>query len=370
MERLLKARPRSSASCTVTTVRAPIEEILPFLHYHLNIGIDHMFFFFDDPADPAANVLANYPRISTVLCTPEHWQKLGKGHTAWLPDFNGTRPPLTEDRQNLNATVALGMARARRFEWIAHIDVDELLYAPSGLSALLQRQPRSLDFIRFPVLEAVAQDVSTGNPMEIELFKIAELRLSDRGAEPTLMTRVRRRLNRWVQRLKVFAASLTTARGIFARQGDLIVGHLEGKSFVRTSSKVSCVKCHTPMAAAGSKLRWGIARRAYLLHYDCCNFNQWHMKWSRRCDGTGTLRSMAPHRQRQFASFKALCHAGTVPEMRRLYQGCCLVPERAISILLRLRLLKRVRLSKTLFAAPRENRPGAIRRGDAAVPIH
>lgn len=339
--------------CTVTTLRAPKEEILPFVNYHLNVGIDQMFLFFDDPADPAANVVTENPRVTCILCTPEHWIELAKRDTRWLPEFVGTKPPLTEDRQNLNATLALEMARAQNFEWIAHLDVDELLYAPGGLRSLLNNEKSSVDFIRFPVLEAVANDLSETKPMQsIELFKVAELRLSNRGAQPTFATRLRRYINRIAHRLKRVVAQLTQAEAIFAANGELIVGHFEGKSFVRTSSHVSCLKCHTPMAKPGSSLQFTIARHGYLLHFDCCNFDQWYCKWLRRCDGTGTLRSMAPHRQRQFTKFRTLHQRQATAEMRALYREQCLVPVGVASTLLRLALVKRIRLPDTLFAVP------------------
>lgn len=339
--------------CTVTTVRAPKEEILPFINYHLNVGIDHMFFFFDDPADAAVEALAGNSGVTCTLCTPEYWAELGKRNTGWLEEFDGTKPPLIENRQRLNATVGLEMARARNFEWIAHIDVDELLYAPhGGLRALLNDVQCSVDFVRFPVLEAVANDLNDEiEPMQsIDLFKVAEFP-SEGRAQPTIVTRLRRFVDKITNRSKRAAAKLTQARPIFAN-GRLIVGHSEGKSFVRASSNVNCLECHMPVAKPGSTLRFMFARDGYLLHFDCCNFDEWYSKWLRRCDGTGTLGTMGWHRRKQFTKFRTLYERGANEELRALYREQCLIPDRALSPLLRLSLVKRIKLSDTLFEEP------------------
>lgn len=345
----------SRGLCTVTTLRATLKEILPFVNYHLNVGIDHMFLFFDDPADAAAKALAENPRVTCILCTPEHWAELGKRQTSWLPEFDGSKPPLIEDRQRLNATAALKLARSRHFDWIAHIDADELLYARNGLRALLDHVHSSVDFIRFPVLEAVASDSNGTNPMQsINLFKVAEFRVSEAGGQPTIGTRLRAFARRIGHRLKRTVAKLTAARSIFTNNG-LIIGHSFGKSFVRTGSNVSYLKLHLPMACPGSTLRFTIARQGYLLHFDSCNFNQWYEKWRRRCDGTGTAGTMGPHRHKQFIRFQSLYERNANGEIRDLYREQCLIPYRVASSLLHLSLMKRIELSKELFTAPSDS---------------
>ena len=50
--------------CTVTTGKVSLRNTLDFVNYHLNIGIDHMYMFFDDPKDVAINILSKYEDVT------------------------------------------------------------------------------------------------------------------------------------------------------------------------------------------------------------------------------------------------------------------------------------------------------------------
>ena len=39
--------------CIVKALRGSCQETIDFLNYHLNIGVDHMYSFFDNPTDVA-----------------------------------------------------------------------------------------------------------------------------------------------------------------------------------------------------------------------------------------------------------------------------------------------------------------------------
>lgn len=337
--------------CMVTTLRAPEEEAIPFVHYHLNVGIEHMFLFFDDPNDAVAELFAEDSRVTSFLCDAEYWARLGQTHANWIEGFDGTRPILIEHRQHLNSIVALARARERNFRWIAHIDGDEFLYAPCGLAALLGEMESSVDFVRFKVLEGVAKDIGDNTPMQtIELFKIVETRAWSDNARSTIGSKGLVYIKEIVNGFRRFAAGFTSARHIFAERG-LVVGHSQGKSFVRTASPVSYLRCHKPVATVGAKLRCVTAQRAYLLHFDCWNFDKWYSKWARRIDGSGTAGMLSPRRQKQFAEFRALWSLDASDEMHRLYEKQCLIPKRALFALRRLRFLKRIKLPASLFAA-------------------
>ena len=50
--------------CTSTTLKTSLKSTLDFVNYHMNIGIDHMFLFFDDPKDEAIKILLDYPSVT------------------------------------------------------------------------------------------------------------------------------------------------------------------------------------------------------------------------------------------------------------------------------------------------------------------
>lgn len=59
--------------CTTTTLDCPTEVLLPWVSYHLGMGIDHMFLFFDNPDHEGIRVMQDNPRITAVRCDAEYW---------------------------------------------------------------------------------------------------------------------------------------------------------------------------------------------------------------------------------------------------------------------------------------------------------
>ena len=58
----------------VSTVKGPLNELLMFINYHLNIGIDQIILFFDDPQDTCIDQIdAKYKNVHAVKCTEEYW---------------------------------------------------------------------------------------------------------------------------------------------------------------------------------------------------------------------------------------------------------------------------------------------------------
>ena len=101
---------------TATTLRAPIGETLNFVHYYLNLGVDKIYLFFDDPSDPAVDFVDIFPHVTSVRCDIDHW--------------NGKDPrqmPI-EERQHFNGLIALEMARKEGCQWLIHVDFDEFIY--------------------------------------------------------------------------------------------------------------------------------------------------------------------------------------------------------------------------------------------------
>jgi hypothetical protein len=108
----------------VSTVKAPEEKVLAFVAYHLSLGVDHIWLFFDDPAQPVPEPLATHPRVTVTRCDEGHWMNACK-----------KRPPQHQNRQTQNAR--LTYRELVTTDWIVHIDVDEFLLPARPIAAIL-----------------------------------------------------------------------------------------------------------------------------------------------------------------------------------------------------------------------------------------
>ena len=128
----------------VATVKAPTEQLLAFLTWHLDQGASHISLYFDDPDDPAHDAcrrLAGPAQLSLTRCDARHWARL-KG-----------RPDRHQNRQSKNAAHAY---RASRLDWLGHIDCDEFLLArQQPLSEMLASLPSGQILCRAEPFEAM-----------------------------------------------------------------------------------------------------------------------------------------------------------------------------------------------------------------------
>lgn len=108
----------------VTTMKAPEEKVLAFAAHHLSLGADHLWLFFDDPAQKVPEPLVRHPRVTVTLCDDDHWLRAGK-----------KRPPQHQNRQTQNARLTYRALVTS--DWIAHIDVDEFILTPRPIAAIL-----------------------------------------------------------------------------------------------------------------------------------------------------------------------------------------------------------------------------------------
>jgi hypothetical protein len=114
------------SSAIVTTLRDAGPSLDSFVRYHLAIGFDRIYLFFDDPSDSdAARIEAHRDVVVTRSGTAlqSAWTK-----TASYPlvgPYVGTE---VMARQCLNAEVAIQQAQRDGIDWLLHIDADELFY--------------------------------------------------------------------------------------------------------------------------------------------------------------------------------------------------------------------------------------------------
>jgi len=99
-----------------------------FVAYHLSLGFDKLYLFFDDPNDASIETFAGEKRVATIpnnAALKKRWART---------DFYKLVEKHIETeliaRQTLNAAIALDLAYEDEIDWLLHIDADERFYCP------------------------------------------------------------------------------------------------------------------------------------------------------------------------------------------------------------------------------------------------
>jgi hypothetical protein len=285
--------------CLIATVRSPVNELLEFTGHHLAAGIDAIILFFDDPNDPAIGSLAAHSNVISIVCDAGYWDQR-----------RSARPGNIETRQIANVNFGLQLARARSYDWIIHLDGDELLSAQNAIGTVLSRY--SADVVRFAMKEAVAEHDHYTSRFQATLFR-----------EP-LTTEGRRRL-----------ASLSPADldGVLL-EGEYFRAHSGSKVAVRLNSRLLRMGIHGPERPTMPEVQ---TSQIVLLHYDCVGIEDWQRKWLRRMDSSGTAIGMRPARAKQLDLFQKVY--GDESRERALYGRLHRVSPRQRELLLEIGLL-------------------------------
>jgi len=105
----------------VSTVKAPLRDLLDFVSWHLEAGAHRIYLYFDAPDAHAQDVLQSHPKVRVTLTDNAYWAK------------RGGRPERHQPRQCRNARHANN--RRAEVDWLCHIDVDEFLMPAQGRMA-------------------------------------------------------------------------------------------------------------------------------------------------------------------------------------------------------------------------------------------
>ncbi|MFT6459611.1 glycosyltransferase family 2 protein [Pseudophaeobacter arcticus] len=132
----------------VSTIKAPAEDILTFAAYHLEIGAHRLFIYLDTPCPEARPLLKAHPKIRVFDCDDASW---------WQRRKKTGRPEKHQMRQSQNATRAY-RRQAGDLDWLAHIDVDEFLWADRPIGEILNALPITTLCARARPIEALSGD--------------------------------------------------------------------------------------------------------------------------------------------------------------------------------------------------------------------
>lgn len=154
----------------VSTIKAPVRDILTFAAWHLDQGAAHLFLYLDDDNQDALARLASHPNITAVITDDAYWQNL-----------LGRTPVKHQLRQCRNAEHAHGCADG--LDWLAHIDVDEFLMPTAPVGEILASQPSHVLSARVRPEEVLCQE---GQPESGEILCKSWLPPARRSVVPKL----------------------------------------------------------------------------------------------------------------------------------------------------------------------------------------
>jgi hypothetical protein len=126
----------------VSTVRGAAPDILRFVAYHLDLGVDRMHIFLDEPNPEAFNTLNRHPKVEVRNCDDGFWANRKR-----------ERPERHQTRQTANASFTY---RNTDLDWLAHIDVDEFLWSSIPIRDHLQSVPPQTAAVRVRPIEALS----------------------------------------------------------------------------------------------------------------------------------------------------------------------------------------------------------------------
>ena len=155
--------------CVVATVREPVTIIESFIRYHLAIGVERLFLFFDDPHDEAIGVARGYSQV-TAIPSDAALRDRQRGLRIYPSVALFAHEVMA--RQILNVETAIELALQMELDWIIHIDGDELFFGAAPVSQFFDCVPHAIGQISFRNFEGVPETWDVSNYFhEVTLFK-------------------------------------------------------------------------------------------------------------------------------------------------------------------------------------------------------
>lgn len=295
----------------VSTVRAPLKQLEMFVNYHLNIGVDQIILFFDDPDDKGFDIFSNYKHVRCIKCDSKYWFIKNKGK----------RPEGIFTRQVKNVNHAVKHYLKRGYEWVIHIDSDELLRPIKPIRNVLENMG-NYDAIRFRIFEAVSENLSYETIYEPTLFRV----MPDK-------------------KQRASAKKLGCKAAFF--EGRYFRADIASKMAIRINPEIKLYKVHNAIKHKG-ELSVLNTNEIQLLHFDCVDFASWSEKWNRRLDGSAPTPNLQNSRKAQLDMYIDAKNKGE-NSLTDLFRQLHMIPKSEQGHLFSLEMLERIQLNPELF---------------------
>jgi hypothetical protein len=152
---LIETDPDRITWAVVSTIKAPLRDVLRFAAYYLDLGAQHLYLYLDEPDAGTVRILGRHDQISLIQCDDAYWtdkpKKARETHQL---------------RQAFNATRCYGRCDQM---WVAHFDVDEFLLPTQPLHHELAAVPANAAYVRVQPAELLAQPDPYSGPAHFKL---------------------------------------------------------------------------------------------------------------------------------------------------------------------------------------------------------
>lgn len=130
----------------ISTVKAPLFEVVKFVAHHLSMGARYFIIYLDEPNEEIQTFFQDDPDVLIIQTDLDYWGAAGQ------------RPKSIERRQIFNVNHGISLVRLNRpsLEWMAHIDIDEYLVnhaAKLTISQKLKRVPKDVHSVQVRPIE-------------------------------------------------------------------------------------------------------------------------------------------------------------------------------------------------------------------------
>lgn len=252
--------PHSGGPAIVTTLRGAGALLDDFIDIHRRAGFGRIYLVFDDPRDPDLARVAGEAGVEAIA-SDEVWRARWRAS----PLYAEVGPSVDQEvmaRQLLNASVVGDLARRAGFDWLLHIDIDELFHCSAGDARAFFGAAAKLpvDVLTFANLEAVPEHEVVARPFaDVTLFKVPVDRMRRIVAADPALADILRRSPR-------FGAAFFNL-------------YSNGKSAVRlTDPRLQPSGVHS-FNRPGRSARRLLAPDAVILHFACCGLAAFRSKY-------------------------------------------------------------------------------------------
>ncbi|WP_293447916.1 glycosyltransferase family 2 protein [Planktotalea sp.] len=157
----------------VSTVKAPMRDVLGFVAYHLERGAHRIYIYLDAPDAPTFTALKSHSKVRVTQTDAAYWDK------------RGGRPAKHQPRQTINAADAYG--KRVEVDWLTHIDHDEFFVWDTPLTQQLSALDARCLCGRIRPIEALAWEGAITDPRPFKGFALPmpERRATTQALYPT-----------------------------------------------------------------------------------------------------------------------------------------------------------------------------------------
>jgi hypothetical protein len=266
----------SQSWAVVCTLKEPRSVVERFVAHHLALGCTELFLFFSDPEDPAIPWARAQPGVRVEPIEEQ---------LETLPDGRILRRSRFGEYVTIDEKLLISAAHAHAWsasDWIVHLDGDEHLWCPEGVSAYLGSLPSDVWMVTVAPVEAVYE------------------RFEDSRTD--FNTHLFRRALPFGEASDALVAELYGELAGMFRHG--LLGHTAGKSFLRRTPDLLEVGIHYGRHRDPEAPTLYERDRMKLVHFDALSFDRWRRKLGMRVSGDFLSYATGPHRLRQRAMFE------------------------------------------------------------------